>query len=106
MRNAAELLRLLHATGRLEEAIDVASKYMLAIMGHGKEYYGLKTSMCPTSEVIYCPVAAINNLILELKLQIENNNDEFIKVMELVHSNRNRKYILNFSGLRITERLI
>ncbi|XP_045475134.1 nuclear pore complex protein Nup160 homolog [Harmonia axyridis] len=84
IRNAAELLRLLHATGRLEEAIDVASKYMLAIMGHGKEYYGLKASMSPTGEVMYCPVGAINNLILELELQIENNNEDFTKDYELL----------------------
>ncbi|KAK9890753.1 hypothetical protein WA026_012101 [Henosepilachna vigintioctopunctata] len=84
IRNAAELLRLLHCTGRLEEAIDVASKYMLAVMGHGKEYYGLETSICPTGPVVYCPVGVINNLILELKMQVINNNEEFIKDYEFL----------------------
>ncbi|KAL3269609.1 hypothetical protein HHI36_008672 [Cryptolaemus montrouzieri] len=86
IRNAAELLRLLHRSGRLEEAIDIAKGYMLAIMGHGKEYYGLETSICPTGPVVYCPVGSINNLILELEMQIKHGNEEFAKDYEFLRS--------------------
>lgn len=42
--NAAELLHLYLEHGFLEDATDLATEYILATMGKGKEYFGLDVS--------------------------------------------------------------
>lgn len=77
--NAPELLQLLHYSGRIDEAVDIARSFMLAILGHGKDHFGIKESLTATSNVVYCPVAAISDLIIELELQIKENNEQSLK---------------------------
>jgi len=42
--NAPELLRLYLSYGFLEESTELATEYILATMGRGKEYFGLDVS--------------------------------------------------------------
>ncbi|KAJ8959900.1 hypothetical protein NQ318_011637 [Aromia moschata] len=69
VRNAAELLRLLHSSGRLAEAVELANDYLLAAMGYGKEFYGFDRPLAPTAPAFCLPVYAIQNLINELDVQ-------------------------------------
>nr|XP_023015169.1 nuclear pore complex protein Nup160 homolog [Leptinotarsa decemlineata] len=68
LRNAPELLRLLHGSGRLEEAIEVANEYLLAALGYGKEFYGFSKPVAPVATTFCLPVYAIQSLINELDL--------------------------------------
>ncbi|KAJ8978443.1 hypothetical protein NQ317_017646 [Molorchus minor] len=69
LRNSSELLRLLHSSGRLEEAIELVNDYLLAAMGYGKEYFGFAKPMAPSAPAFCLPVYAISNLIVELDTQ-------------------------------------
>ncbi|XP_072392736.1 nuclear pore complex protein Nup160 homolog [Diabrotica undecimpunctata] len=69
VRNPAEFLRLLHGSGRLEEAIEFTSEYILSAMGYGKEFFGFTQPLAPTSPAFCLPVYAIERLIDELKIQ-------------------------------------
>ncbi|KAG5881796.1 hypothetical protein JTB14_037092 [Gonioctena quinquepunctata] len=69
LRNAPELLRLLHGSGRLEEAIEVANEYLLAALGYGKEFYGFTKPLASTGSTFCLPIYAIQSLIDELDIQ-------------------------------------
>ncbi|XP_057663813.1 nuclear pore complex protein Nup160 homolog [Diorhabda carinulata] len=76
VRNPAELLRLLHSSGRLEEAIEFVNEYILAALGYGKELFGFAQSLGPTSPAFCLPVYAIQRLIDELDIQNSNNIEQ------------------------------
>ncbi|KAJ8920022.1 hypothetical protein NQ315_011672 [Exocentrus adspersus] len=94
IRNASELLRLLHSCGRLEEAIELVNEYLLAALGYGKELYGFEKPLAPSALPFCLPIYAIQNLIHELHLQnsktmekpyvneYENLKDVFNKYLE------------------------
>lgn len=69
MRNPSELIRLLHNSGRLEEAIEVSQGLLLAALGYGKECYGFQHSMAPSVPAFCLPVYGVQQLIEELELQ-------------------------------------
>lgn len=69
LRNAPELLKLLHSSGRLEEAIELAREYLLAALGYGKEFYGFEKPLVPSALPFCLPVYAIRDLIHELEIQ-------------------------------------
>ncbi|XP_019873892.2 nuclear pore complex protein Nup160 homolog isoform X2 [Aethina tumida] len=73
-RNAGELLKLLHRTGRLEEAAELTKDYLSAAMGYGKELYGFQTPLTHTSKPFCLAVYAIKNLIDELAIQNSQMN--------------------------------
>ncbi|KAK4875779.1 hypothetical protein RN001_012201 [Aquatica leii] len=72
LRNPAELLRLYYFSGRLDDAIEVACEYILAALGHGKEYYGFKYALSSMSPPFCLPINIIDSLINELHLQNEH----------------------------------
>ncbi|CAH1156010.1 unnamed protein product [Phaedon cochleariae] len=76
LRNASELLRLLHGSGRLEEAVEVANEYLLAALGYGKEFYGFARSVAPAAPAFCLPVYAIRRLIDELDVQNSKNIEQ------------------------------
>ncbi|XP_044262804.1 nuclear pore complex protein Nup160 homolog [Tribolium madens] len=83
-RNPAELFRLLYTSGRLEEAAEIASEYMMAAMGYGKEYYGFAHAMQPTTPAVCLPVRGFITLINQLKL-INTNDPEKPFLRECEH---------------------
>ncbi|XP_018568434.1 nuclear pore complex protein Nup160 homolog isoform X2 [Anoplophora glabripennis] len=76
LRNAPELLRLLHSSGRLEEAIELVNEYLLAALGYGKEFYGFDKPLVPSALPFCLPVYAIRNLIRELEIQNTQSLDK------------------------------
>lgn len=76
MRNPSELLRLLHRSGRLEEAIEIAQGLLLAALGYGKECYGFEVSMAPSVPPFCLPLYGIQLLIEELDIQNSKSLDK------------------------------
>lgn len=70
------MLRLFQNSGRFEEVVDVAVEYMQAALGVGKEYYGFRYSVLPTSPAFCLPIRNIDLLIRQLKAINEQNADK------------------------------
>ncbi|EGI69420.1 Nuclear pore complex protein Nup160-like protein [Acromyrmex echinatior] len=66
-RNASELLRLMLNTGRLVEASDLAVDYINAVLGSGKEHFGLETPLVATAPPVWLPLNTIEVLLSELR---------------------------------------
>lgn len=66
-RNAPELLRLILKSGRLLEANELALEYINAVLGEGKEYFGLESSFVAFGTPVWMPLNTIELLLLELK---------------------------------------
>ncbi|KAK0176406.1 hypothetical protein PV328_000545 [Microctonus aethiopoides] len=66
-RNAAELLRLILNAGRLIEATDLAVDYVNAILGDGKEHFGLNSPLIVTGPAVWLPVNTLELLLVELE---------------------------------------
>ncbi|CAH0554990.1 unnamed protein product [Brassicogethes aeneus] len=79
-RNPGELLKILHSSGRLEEAATMARDYLSAAMGYGKELYGFSAPLAHTSKPFCMPVYAIQNLIKELEIQNKVNLEQPFKM--------------------------
>ncbi|XP_050293240.1 nuclear pore complex protein Nup160 homolog [Anthonomus grandis grandis] len=85
-KNPAELLRLLHRSGRLEEAFEVSHEYLLAALGYGKELYGFKMPLAPNSQPFCLPVYEIQALVVELQMQNESDlNKPFEKEYQILN---------------------
>jgi len=54
-------------TGRLLEASDLAVDYINAILGSGKEHFGLETSLIATAPPTWLPLNTIEVLLNELE---------------------------------------
>lgn len=68
--NPAELLRLYIDYDLLEDAAYLASDYIDAVMGRGREYFGLKTSLLGRSldtPSVWLPYTCLDQLLLALK---------------------------------------
>lgn len=65
--NPSELLRIILNSGRLLEALDLTLDYINAILGEGKEYFGLDTPLIATGPPVWLPLNTIELLLLELK---------------------------------------
>lgn len=66
-RNAAELLRLMLNTGRILEASDLAVEYINAVLGNGKEHFGLETYLTSIAPAVWLPFNTLEVLLYELK---------------------------------------
>eukprot|EP00795_Rhopilema_esculentum_P012941 gene12941-3700_t len=66
-RNAAELLRILINFDLLEEAGDLAVEYVNAVLGVGKENFGLKDALHVNSPAVWLPYSALDHLVVLLK---------------------------------------
>lgn len=87
-RNAGELLRLLHESGRLDEAVQLAKDYILAAMGHGKEQFGFVQSMTPTGPPFCLPVYQIQSLVEELHYQNKKEHEKPFGMVIIICYNR------------------
>ncbi|PNF18521.1 Nuclear pore complex protein Nup160-like protein [Cryptotermes secundus] len=74
-RNPAELLRMLLSAGRLVEATNLAEEYVWAVLGHGKEYFGLENSLLSTASPAWLPFQTLDLLLLELKELSEKDSE-------------------------------
>lgn len=81
LRNPSEILKLLHQSGRLDEAFDLAREYLLAALGYGKELFGFVMPLAPNALPFCLPVYPVQALIKELELQ---NQADFDKPFEKV----------------------
>ncbi|XP_008559870.1 nuclear pore complex protein Nup160 homolog [Microplitis demolitor] len=66
-RNAAELLRLVLNSGRLLEATDLAVDYINAVLGEGKEHFGLETPLVMSGPAVWLPFNTLEVLLSELE---------------------------------------
>ncbi|KAL1443405.1 hypothetical protein MTO96_007488 [Rhipicephalus appendiculatus] len=66
-RDAPELLRLLIAYSRLEEATDISIEYVDAVLGKGKEYFGLTSALHASSPPVWLPHTTFDRLLVALK---------------------------------------
>lgn len=80
-RNPTELLRLYVMHGRLIEGTDLAKEYILAMMNRGGEYFGLKNALPSTLPALCFPVNAIDQLMLNLKLNAQQDA-EYTKCLD------------------------
>ncbi|XP_040564442.1 nuclear pore complex protein Nup160 [Lepeophtheirus salmonis] len=82
-RNTAELLRLYLIHGYLEDAAYLAIEYVNAVLGKGKEYFGIESMLEANSAPVWLPYTALDHLLLELR---EHSSDEvYKKLYEEVH---------------------
>lgn len=77
-RNASELLRLMLNTGRLIEASDLAVDYINAVLGSGKEHFGLETPLVATAPPTWLPLNTIEVLLSELEYL--NKDSTYVEV--------------------------
>ena len=66
-KNAAELMYLYLSHGYLEDSARLASEYVSAVLGSGKEYFGLENSLNATGAPVWMPYDTIDRILLELK---------------------------------------
>lgn len=85
-RNPAELLRVLLSAGRLVEATVLAKEYIWAMLGHGKEYFGLENSLLATASPTWLPFQTLDILLLELKEASEKDSEYGQVRVEMIHS--------------------
>jgi len=70
--DAGELMRLYLANGLLEDATLVCIEYVRAVLGDGKEYFGLDTCLQSTNPPVWLPHNTIDQIILELKDHLDD----------------------------------
>lgn len=63
MANPAELLQLLVNFDLLQEAASLALEYLNAVMGHGREYFGIEVCWDPLLFIISTFLAVSTNSI-------------------------------------------
>lgn len=61
-RDVASLLRIYLRFGLLEDAALLTLEYIDGVLGHGKEYFGLETSLATTSPSVWMPFTAIDTV--------------------------------------------
>lgn len=70
--NPAELLRLYLVHGYLQDASKLTCEYVSAVLGHGKEYFGINAGLHGSGSPVWLPHNLIDQLLLELR---ENSQD-------------------------------
>ena len=65
--NPSELLRLYLHCGYLESCTQLACEYINAVLGTGKEYFGLSSSLNANAPPVWLPYTLLDQLLLELK---------------------------------------
>jgi nuclear pore complex protein Nup160 len=75
LRNPAELLRVLLSGGRLVEATELAKEYIWAVLGCGKEHFGLENALLATASPTWLPFQTLDLLLLELEESGEQDGE-------------------------------
>ena len=60
-------MRLYVSNGYLEDAAVLTIEFISAVLGHGKEYFGLETSLQANAPPVWLPHNTIDLIMLELK---------------------------------------
>ena len=74
LRNPGELMRLYLANGYLEDATLLTIEFVKAVLGSGKEYFGLESSLQANAPPVWLPHNTIDHILVELKY----HSDELI----------------------------
>jgi len=74
----------------LQDASKLTCEYIAAVRGHGKEYFGLDSSLLPTSSPVWLPHNLIDQLLLELR---ENKHDPSYEKAWTDMSKRARNFV-------------
>ncbi|KAM6159346.1 nuclear pore complex protein Nup160 isoform 1-T1 [Rhynchocyon petersi] len=61
--DAAELLRLYLNYDLLEEAVDLVSEYVDAVLGKGHQYFGIEFPLSATAPMVWLPYSSIDQLL-------------------------------------------
>jgi len=88
--NAPELLRLYINYDLLLEASKLAVEYIQAVLGNGKEYFGLKNALHATSPSVWLPYTAMDQLLVLLKdvqpdSELAKARDDLMDQLERYH---------------------
>uniref|UniRef100_A0A8V0ZYF5 Nucleoporin 160 n=1 Tax=Gallus gallus TaxID=9031 RepID=A0A8V0ZYF5_CHICK len=65
--DAAQLLRLYLNYDLLEEAVDLVSEYVDAVLGKGHQYFGIEFPLSATAPMVWLPYTAIDQLLQALR---------------------------------------
>ncbi|XP_058968801.2 nuclear pore complex protein Nup160 [Pocillopora verrucosa] len=88
--NATELLRLYINYDLLLEAVMLAVEYIEAVLGKGKEYFGLTDALHGTSPSVWVPYASLDQLLVLLKdvqpdSELAQARDELRELLDVFH---------------------
>ncbi|XP_037694406.1 nuclear pore complex protein Nup160 [Choloepus didactylus] len=73
--DAAELLRLYLNYDLLEEAVDLVSEYVDAVLGKGHQYFGIEFPMSATAPLVWLPYSSIDQLLQTLGENSANSHN-------------------------------
>ena len=100
MRNAGELINVYHQSGLLEDAALVAVELVDAMLGRGKEYFGLPKDPLQSGSPVWLPYTVLDRLLLELDAHA-NADDVYLKVSSTTFFVFFFYVIINFTTLSI-----
>ncbi|EPY76997.1 nuclear pore complex protein Nup160 [Camelus ferus] len=75
MVDAAELLRLYLNYDLLEEAVDLVSEYVDAVLGKGHQYFGIEFPLSATAPMVWLPYSSIDQLLQALGENSANSHN-------------------------------
>ncbi|KAF4009453.1 hypothetical protein G4228_000119 [Cervus hanglu yarkandensis] len=73
--DAAELLRLYLNYDLLEEAVELVSEYVDAVLGKGHQYFGIEFPLSATAPMVWLPYSAIDQLLQALGENTANSHN-------------------------------
>ncbi|KAG8519590.1 LOW QUALITY PROTEIN: Nuclear pore complex protein Nup160, partial [Galemys pyrenaicus] len=73
--DAAELLRLYLNYDLLEEAVDLVSEYVDAVLGKGHQYFGIEFPLSATAPMVWLPYSSIDQLLHALGENSANSHN-------------------------------
>ncbi|XP_003465204.2 nuclear pore complex protein Nup160 [Cavia porcellus] len=73
--DAAELLRLYLKYDLLEEAVDLVSEYVDAVLGKGHQYFGIEFPLSATAPMVWLPYSSIDQLLQALGENTANSHN-------------------------------
>ncbi|XP_054999227.1 nuclear pore complex protein Nup160 [Sorex araneus] len=73
--DAAELLRLYLNYDLLEEAVDLVSEYVDAVLGKGHQYFGIEFPLSATAPMVWLPYSSIDQLLQALGENTANSHN-------------------------------
>lgn len=91
--------------GRILEASELGVEYINAVMGDGKENFGLKTHLTSVTTPVWLPLNILEVLLYELKEVKENPTFSEVRNFPIVymyffHKNINRNINTNFRAIK------
>uniref|UniRef100_A0A8B9YK24 Nucleoporin 160 n=1 Tax=Bos mutus grunniens TaxID=30521 RepID=A0A8B9YK24_BOSMU len=73
--DAAELLRLYLNYDLLEEAVELVSEYVDAVLGKGHQYFGIEFPLSATAPMVWLPYSSIDQLLQALGENTANSHN-------------------------------